>query len=50
MTRLERLVAWAWDNLPGGVPAQLWLWGVAPQLADLCEALANQRDRERSAN
>ena len=46
MTTTERLVAWAWDNIPGGVPVQLWLWGVAPRFAGWCERQANRRDRE----
>lgn len=44
MSAVERLAAWVWDNLPGGTPTQLWVWGAAPQLADWCELQANRRD------
>jgi len=50
MTTMERLVAWVWDNIPGGVPMQLWVWGHAPRIADFCEELAHLRDAERSAS
>ena len=44
MTALARLAAWAWDHVPGGVPTQLWLWNVAPALADWCERAAQRHD------
>jgi hypothetical protein len=45
----QRLAAWCWDNLPGGVPAQNTVWAVAPLLADHLERLANRRDAEARA-
>lgn len=48
MTRYERLAGWAWDNIPGGLPTQLWVWGLAPRFAGWCELAANRRDTERA--
>lgn len=45
MTKTEKAIAWCWDNLPGGLAMQLWLWARAPRVADFCEALANERDK-----
>lgn len=47
MTMVDRLAAWVWDNLPGGVPVQLWVWRLSPWLAGWLELLAHLRDRER---
>jgi hypothetical protein len=44
MTRMELFAAWCWDHIPGGAPTQLWIWGLAPRLAQHCEAAANRRD------
>ena len=47
MTTIEKFAAWAWDNLPGGVPVQLWIWERSPWLAGWFELLANRRDWEK---
>lgn len=41
---MKRLAAWAWDNIPGGVFGQLWVWGKAPTVAEWFERQANRRD------
>lgn len=44
MTRLQRFAAWSWDNIPGGVPAQLWVWRWCEPVATYCEWQADYRD------
>lgn len=43
VTRRERLVGWAWDQI--SVPAQLWVWRWLEPLAHYCEDAANRCDR-----
>jgi hypothetical protein len=44
----QRCAAWAWDNFPGGVPAQNVFINAFPKLAAKLDRLAFRRDRERA--
>jgi hypothetical protein len=45
----QRFAAWAWDNIPGGVPAQNVFIDAFPELAAKLDELAFRRDRERTS-
>ncbi len=45
----QRFAAWAWDNFPGGVPAQNVFIDAFPKLAAKLDELAFRRDREKKS-